>query len=166
MASRRAPLANVPNAVNSPFRSANATGGKRTRAQAGENTFGQPPAKKQIVELTEENEENLEPRRRNGATFISNDKLDEPFSKRTSNAPPSAFEKKLASVREKKPTPSQQPQQHKPVKTSHDIESVRQWQRHYRRQFPHFVFYFDKVPEDVRLKAVRQIQSLGAVSIG
>lgn len=170
MASRRAPLASVPNAVNSPFRNSQPLAGKRTRAQLGENVHGQPPAKKQLLEADNGNGENVDPLRRTGATVISHDKLDEPFStKRNSTAPPTAFERKLASVREKKPaTQPQQPQQraNQPHAAKGDnLESVRQWQRHYRRQFPQFVFYFDNIPDDVRLKAIRQVRSLGAVCI-
>jgi len=171
MASRRAPLATMPNAVNSPFRTSQAVAGKRTRAQLGENAYGQPPAKKQLLEGNNEGGENVDPLKRTGATVISNEKLDEPFStKRTSTAPPTAFERKLASVREKKPAQqSLQPQQLQRADRSQTIkgdnlENVRQWQRHYRRQFPQFVFYFDSVPDDVRQKAIRQVRSLGAVS--
>ena len=172
MASRRAPLATMPNAVNSPFRTTQAVAGKRTRA--GENVYGQPPAKKQLLEANNEGGENIDPLKRTGATVISNEKLDEPFlTKRTSTAPPTAFERKLASVREKKPAQQslqpQQPQQLQRADRSQTIkgdnlENVRQWQRHYRRQFPQFVFYFDSVPDDVRQKAIRQVRSLGAVS--
>ena len=161
----------MPNAVNSPFRTSQTVAGKRTRGQLGENVYGQPPAKKQLLEANNEGGENVDPLKSTGATVISNDKLDEPFStKRTSTAPPTAFERKLASVREKKPAPqTQQHQQLQRADRSHTIkgdnlENVRQWQRHYRRQFPQFVFYFDSVPDDVRQKAIRQVRSLGAVS--
>jgi regulatory subunit for Cdc7p protein kinase len=170
MASRRAPLATMPNAVNSPFRTTQSVAGKRTRAQLGENVYGQPPAKKQLLDANGEGGENIDPLKRT-ATVISNEKLDEPFlSKRTSTAPPTAFERKLASVREKKPAQQpQQPQQLQRADRSQalkgdNLENVRQWQRHYRRQFPQFVFYFDSVPDDVRQKAIRQVRSLGAVS--
>jgi regulatory subunit for Cdc7p protein kinase len=170
MASRRAPLATMPNAVNSPFRTTQSVAGKRTRAQLGENVYGQPPAKKLLLDANGEGGENVDPLKRT-ATVISNEKLDEPFlSKRTSTAPPTAFERKLASVREKKPAQQpQQPQQLQRADRSQalkgdNLENVRQWQRHYRRQFPQFVFYFDSVPDDVRQKAIRQVRSLGAVS--
>jgi regulatory subunit for Cdc7p protein kinase len=168
MASRRAPLATVPNAVNSPFRGSQPLAGKRARAPLGENVYGQPPAKKQVLDTNTVGGENIDPLRRTDATVISHDKLDEPFStKRTSTAQPTAFERKLAAVREKKPT-TQSQQQHSRVDRpqavkADNIESVRQWQRHYRRQFPQFVFYFDNVPDDVRAKAIRQVRSLGAV---
>ena len=163
MASRRAPLATVPNAVNSPFRSVAAVSGKRTRAQAGEPReviYGQPPAKKQAIESIERDDENVDPRRRHGVTVAASEKLEEPFGKRINHAP-TAFEKKLASVREKKPTP--QPRTDRSQKQHADnLESIRQWQKHYRRQFPLFVFYFDNISDDIRAKSMRQIYALGA----
>ncbi|KAH9827819.1 zinc finger protein [Teratosphaeria destructans] len=157
MASRRAPLANVPNAVNSPFRNLAATGGKRTRA--ADAVYGQPPAKKQVIEIVDDDGENLDPKRRSGVAIGAQDKVDEPFSRR-SNAPPTAFERKLAAARERKPSVQQQP--HRSLKDAQNIDSIRQWQKHYRKQFPSFVIYFDNVPDDVRSRTVRQIQSLGA----
>jgi regulatory subunit for Cdc7p protein kinase len=74
--------------------------------------------------------------------------------KKPGNAPPTAFERKLAAAR--KPASA-----HKP--TADSLESIRQWQRHYRKAFPQFVFYFESVPDDVRTKVSRQIQYLGAV---
>ncbi|KAI7139073.1 hypothetical protein KC337_g63 [Hortaea werneckii] len=65
MASRRVPLASVPHAANSPFRNGTTTSGKRTRAQ-GDSGLGQPPSKKQILELKDENDENVDPKRRAG----------------------------------------------------------------------------------------------------
>lgn len=165
MATRRAPLANVPNAINSPFRTVPAVVGKRTRTQAGEqreNVYGQPPSKKHIIETQDEEEENIDPRRRSGVPAVPQDKLDEPFAKRTHSAQPTAFEKKLASVREKKPATTQQRVERPQKQDGSNLESIRQWQKHYRRQFPQFVFYFESVSEDVRAKSMRSIQHLGA----
>jgi regulatory subunit for Cdc7p protein kinase len=167
MAGRRAPLQQIPNGVNSPFRSnanAAAAGGKRARTQAGEPrevVYGQPPAKKQIIEIPDDDVENVDPRTRDGVPVTAQEKLDEPFSRRTNNAQPTAFERKLASVREKKPAP--QPRIERPPKGSEEsLESVRQWRRHYRRQFPTFVFYFDSVPEEIRAKTSSQFRILGS----
>ena len=163
MTSKRAPLANVPNAVNSPFRNVAANNAKRTRAQAGDNreaVYGQPPTKKQVIEILDDDEENVDPRRRNGVPVAAQDKLEATFSKRANDKQPTAFEQKLASVREKRPTP--QPRVEPQKANGDNLENVRQWKRHYKRQFPQFVFYFESVPEDVRLKTTRQLQSLGA----
>uniref|UniRef100_A0A2D3UQM3 Related to DBF4-regulatory subunit for Cdc7p protein kinase n=1 Tax=Ramularia collo-cygni TaxID=112498 RepID=A0A2D3UQM3_9PEZI len=165
MASRRAPLADVPDAVNSPFRTAPAAGGKRTRTQAGDQrevVHGQPPSKKHIVEIQGEEDENTDPRRRSGVPATTCDKFEEPFAKRSQSTQPTAFEKKLASVREKKPATSQQRVERPQKQDGSNLESIRQWQRHYRRQFPQFVFYFESVADDVRAKSMRSIAHLGA----
>ncbi|SMQ49791.1 unnamed protein product [Zymoseptoria tritici ST99CH_3D1] len=159
MASRRQPLANVPNAINSPFHTlATAGSNKRTRAQAGDQreAHGQPPNKKQVVESYDEGDENTDPRRRSGVAVVLQDKPEEPFGKRLARSQPTAFEKKLAAVREKKLTSAERA--HK----QDNLESIRQWQRHYKRQFPSFVFYFDSVSDDVRQKSMRNISYLGA----
>ena len=44
-------------------------------------------------------------------------------------------------------------------------ESVRQWQRHYKKVFPDFVFYFESVPDEQRVRLLKQITALGAVCI-
>lgn len=165
MASRRAPLSNVPGAINSPFRGLAPISGKRTRAQAGEqkeSIYGQPPAKKQALEAATEDEENVDPRRRSRLSVTALDKLEEPFSKKRPGHIPTELEKKLASAREKKPTPQPSRTDRPQSKHVDNLESIRQWQKHYRRQFPYFVFYFDNVQEDVRHKHMRQIISLGA----
>ena len=171
MATKRAPLANVPNAVNSPFRNVAAAGGKRTRAaQLGDAVYGQPPAKKHVIEIIEDDdEENVDPNKKNGVAAMAHDRLDEPFSKR-SNAQPNAFERKLAAVRDRKPLPTPTPTtQHQSFtresaqkSNRESVDSIRQWQRHYRKQFPNFVIYFESVPDDVRHKTLRQIHALGA----
>ncbi|KAK3679593.1 Cdc7p-Dbf4p kinase complex regulatory subunit [Vermiconidia calcicola] len=161
MTNRREPLANVPNAVNSPFRTVGAANGKRTRAQAGDNrdaVHGQPPSKKQIIEIPDDNVENVDPKKRDGVPAAPRE---EPLLKRAYNTQPTALERKFASVRDKKTTPQQRAAQ--PPKTDGDnLETVRQWKRHYKRQFPQFEFYFESVSEEVRLKTSRQLQSLGA----
>lgn len=159
--SRRQPLTNIPNAVNSPFRNVAVGSGKRARTQAGEALYGQPPAKKQIIEIPDDDVENVDPRKRDGVPVTLHDKLEEPFSRRANNAQPTAFERKLASVREKKPAPQQRQDQSQKA-SAENVETIRQWRRHYKRQFPQFVFYFDSLPEDVRVKTARHVQSLGA----
>jgi regulatory subunit for Cdc7p protein kinase len=85
------------------------------------------------------------------------------FARRSNNANPSAFEKKLVAAREKERIP--QPKGSRNEKPSADtMDTIRQWQRHYRKAFPQFVFYFDSIPEDVRRKFSRQVVALGAVS--
>ncbi len=45
------------------------------------------------------------------------------------------------------------------------LENVRQWQKHYRKAFPNFVFYFESLPHEVRVRCLKQVNALGAVSL-
>jgi regulatory subunit for Cdc7p protein kinase len=45
----------------------------------------------------------------------------------------------------------------------HELERIRKWQKHYQEIFPTFVFYFESVPEDLRIKYTKQVVALGAV---
>jgi regulatory subunit for Cdc7p protein kinase len=154
MTSKRLPLANNSNAVNSPFRTLNPVSSKRSRPQDPRDA-GQPPTKKQVLDL--DHDENQQPRSLIRQSLASQEKDAQLFLKKPGNAPPTAFERKLAAAR--KPASAQKPLQ----RTADSLESIRQWQRHYRKAFPQFVFYFESVPDDVRTKVSRQIQYLGAV---
>lgn len=164
MASRRVPLANNPNAANSPFRGQAPVSGKRTRAQANDHreyNNGQPPLKRQMLDL--DHDENANPRTLTRQSFAQQEAEGRVFLRKPANAPQTALEKKLHAAREKKPPP-QKPVE-KPQKSADSLENIRQWQRHYRKAFPQYTFYFDRVPEDVRTKVSRQVQYLGAVSV-
>lgn len=153
MATRR-PLANVPNATNSPHR-AGLLPVKRARSNQMEIPYGQPPPKKQVMESIE-----YETRSTTCQNTNTDSKL---FARRSNNGNPSAFEKKLVAAREKERQPlvKHVKAEKAPADT---MDSIRQWQRHYRKAFPQFVFYFDSIPEDVRRRFSRQVIALGAVS--
>src|SRR5262245_16641762 len=85
MANRRVPLANLQHATNSPLR-ATAVGGKRQRSHASEQRdlpYGQPPPKKQMIEVDDAEA------RRTGLV-------------RRSGAPPTALTRKLEAARDQK----------------------------------------------------------------
>lgn len=44
-------------------------------------------------------------------------------------------------------------------------DTMLSWQKHYRKLFPSFRFYFDGVPEESRSRFLRHIISLGAVCL-
>ncbi|KAI4654273.1 uncharacterized protein J4E78_007318 [Alternaria triticimaculans] len=140
MSNRRVPLANLQNATNSPLR-ATAIGGKRQRSHASEQRdvpYGQPPPKKQLIEVDDAEA------RRHGLI-------------RRSGAQPTALTRKLEAARETK-APSKQAAQ----RASHDLETIRQWQRHYRKLFPQFAFYFDSVSEPQKDKLLNRARVLGS----
>jgi regulatory subunit for Cdc7p protein kinase len=158
MSGRRVPLSSNPNAVNSPYRPAAQAGSKQKRSYATiqrEEAYGQPPpAKKQMLE-------NHQPLRTPPRQSTTQSSLEgRVFTRKPNASQPSIFEKKCVAAREK-------PQQTliKAERTSEEnLETIRQWQKHYRKIFPSFVFYFESVPEDIRVKYTKQVLNLGAVS--
>jgi len=157
MSNRRAPLSSIPNAANSPYRTVAAAASKRSRVEAGlqEDLIydGQNPTKRQALE-TRTSTFRTPPRKQ--PLLAAGDGL---FGKRSQNKKPTAFERKLLAAKD-----VQEPQKiERPAGEA--LEGIRTWQKHYRRVFPMFVFYFESVPDDVRSRCARQIRSLGAVSL-
>lgn len=155
MSTRRAPLSSNPNAVNSPYR-APAVASKQKRSYAHlqrEDAYGQPPpAKKQMLDT----HTSRTPPRASTQSYPEGRVLT-----RKSNTQFSSFERRAA--------PSTRNTAHQSVKKSEktpeqDLETIRQWQKHYQKQFPSFVFFFESVPEDQRAKYIKQVVALGAVS--
>ena len=158
MSSRRIPLSNVPNGINSPFRAPAGATSKRPRAYStidGDAVFGEPPLKKKIVEA-----EDSGPRTPTRKHVLSAE--GRVFNQRPTNSQPTAFDRKLLAVKDKSIL-SRPPKVEKQVDKG--LETVRQWQEHYRKAFPSFVFYFESIPEDARKLCARQIVGLGAVRL-
>jgi len=162
MSTRRPPLANVPNATNSPLRMGGTVPAKRSRTASThlEIPYGQPPPKKQVIDGVEQDVRSPSRARSTAHQQPGDSRI---FSRRSNNAQPSAFERKLYAAREKDRQTAMKPvRNEKP--SAETLDTIRQWQRHYRKAFPTFVFYFDSIPEDVRGRCSRQVNALGAVS--
>lgn len=160
MSSRRVPLSSNPNAANSPYRAVAAAAVKQTlqkrshaTTQREEAYSQQPPAKKQMVQTqpmkTPTRQSSQAPEGR-------------VFTRKSNSSQANAFARRLEAVRTR---PVQQVQA-KVDKASEDtnLEKVKEWQKHYRRVFPKFVFYFESIPEDLRIRYAKQVTALGAVS--
>lgn len=158
MSTRRVPLSSNPNAANSPYRSVTAGAAKPKRSHATvqrEEAYGQPPpAKKHIVEVTHRGLK-TPPRQ-----SLNESAEGQVFSRRA-HAQPTAFDRKLEAVRRR---PAQQAVAKADKASEENLETIRQWQRHYRKVFPKFVFYFESISEDVRVRYAKQVTALGAVS--
>lgn len=108
----------------------------------------QPPNKRQIIEA-----EDLAPCTPSKRTVYATEargasrKLDNTFEKRVPNAKDRALNGRT--IRQEK---------------AEADETVRQWQKHYRKAFPEYVFYFESIADDVRRYLSRSISQLGAVS--
>ncbi|ODH48756.1 hypothetical protein GX48_05081 [Paracoccidioides brasiliensis] len=157
MSTLRVPLINVPNGTNSPHRGALASM-KRTRSihGQGENSYTHPPLKKQMVE---KDEYELTSRFPQKATVVSTE--GKVFTRKNTNSQPTAFEKKLVAVRDKDRNSTLRGAKYDRT-GGETVDTIRQWQKHYRKVFPQFVFYFESIPEDVRNKCSRHIMALGA----
>ena len=159
MSTRRAPLANNPNAANSPFRAVAAAAQKRSREQtdAQEDLFLDhlPPAKRQAVE--NDRPTLRTPTRRQPSQYTDGRAL----NKRPGNSQPTAFERRLLAAKNKQVEPKEEVQE----KVNESLDNIRQWQKHYRKAFPYFVFYFESIPDDVRTKYSKAVRILGAVSL-
>ena len=160
MSNRRAPLSSIPNAANSPYRTVTAAATKRSRVEAGLQEDlthdGQRSVKRQALEARVSSFR-TPPRKQ--ALLSAADTL---FGKRTQNKKPTTFERKLLAAKDSQQTQKAEGQERP---TGEALEGIRTWQRHYRKAFPMFVFYFESLPDDVRSRCYRQIRSLGAVSL-
>ncbi|OBT66916.1 hypothetical protein VE03_04253 [Pseudogymnoascus sp. 23342-1-I1] len=156
MSTRRVPLSSNPNAANSPYRGMTAGASKSKRSHATvqrEEAYGQPPpAKKHIVEVTHRGLK-TPPRQ------SLNDSAEGQVFSRRAHAQPTAFDRKLEAVRRR---PVQQAVAKADKASEENLETIRQWQRHYRKVFPKFVFYFESISEDVRVRYAKQVTALGA----
>jgi regulatory subunit for Cdc7p protein kinase len=160
MSSRRVPLSSNPNVVNSPLRASKLLQQQQQKRIQREEPYGQPPpAKKQILDHTTQRvlkspsqqpvsrlpqrQGQVVPQRRNGNSYES--KISKERSANTQNQLRHQEENKYA---------------------DDDMDVIRTWQKHHRAKFPKLVFFFEHVPEDVRVKMARQVAMLGAVCLG
>lgn len=165
MSNRRAPLTSVPNAVNSPYRIPTAAATKRSRQQLDQEDAlydQQPPVKRTAVS--------------NGRLALRTPPQKQSlqqvearvFGKRPGNAQPTAFERRLLEAKEKKPVDLlEREHEQRTQRTRNALDScegIRQWQKHYRKVFPTFVFYFESVPDETRARHAKFIRAFGAVS--
>ncbi|KAG0651585.1 Hsk1-interacting molecule 1 [Hyphodiscus hymeniophilus] len=157
MSSRRVPLSSNPNAANSPFRAAAASKQKRSYATIQrEESYGQPPpAKKQMLDI---NHTLRTPTHHQNIQSSAEGKV---FTRKSNPSQQSAFERKLVAARERE-RPAQQTVTKAEKTSEENLESIRAWQKHTRRSFPKFVFYFESGSEDARHKCIKQIVALGA----
>ena len=156
---RRIPLASNPNAANSPYRPFTASAAKRSRCEAEKQDDPihdqQPPSKKQAVDIVQTRPRT--PTRRQPLQYSES----RACIKKPTNAQPTSFERKLYAVKDKQ---TQQRTERQEKAAAESLNGIKQWQKHYRRVFPDFVFFFESVPADVRAKCSKQIRALGAVS--
>ncbi|SZF00111.1 unnamed protein product [Blumeria hordei] len=156
MSNRRTPLSNNPSAINSPFRAviSTSTSSKQKRSHANvqrEETYGQPPpAKKQMLEAH---------LLRTPPRFLNIHSLGlNALSRKDGSNQLTLLDRKLFTARERTQNSIAKPER----SVIEDQESIRQWQKHYRKIFPSFVFYFENVAPDIQAKYSKAVLILGA----
>ncbi|MCJ1404101.1 hypothetical protein MMC11_007326 [Xylographa trunciseda] len=157
MASRRVPLSSVPNAGNSPFRAVALAASKRSRLQSTnteEKRYDDPPPnKKHIVEINPSVPRTPPPRRQQPSAE------GRVFNGRPQDSQLTAFDRKLLAVKDR----AADAKVAKSEKVLDEpMDTLRQWQNHYKKAFPSFVFYFESVPEDSRRQYSKQLHTFGA----
>jgi regulatory subunit for Cdc7p protein kinase len=111
----------------------------------------EPPQKKQVVEKSVREDVPTTPRRKVPPAAARG----RVYERDSTTAQPTDFHRKLIASTKEAERPSIDPGDH----------TIRAWQKHYRKVFPTFVFYFDSIPDDIRGRFVKQINSFGAVSL-
>ncbi|KAG9237030.1 Dfp1/Him1, central region-domain-containing protein [Amylocarpus encephaloides] len=157
MSSRRQPLLSNLNAVNSPCRPPANVISKQKRSHANiqrEDAYGQPPpAKKQMLDSWQALRT---PPRQHSVRPQAEGRV---YTRRANGSQNPTLERRSVVVRER----NAQHTNTKADKTEDEnLETIRAWQKHYRKVFPTFVFYFESVPEDTRLKYTKHVTALGA----
>lgn len=144
MSSRRGPLASNPNVANSPLRGASTLSGypKQKRSYATvqrEEAYGQPPpVKKQALD--------------NGTQ--------RPVRSPSKLARPSTTIQRGAS---RLPTRGTSSKTQSTSRSTQEADNIEAWKKHHRTKFPHMIFYFESIPDDLRAKLTKKISYLGAV---
>ncbi len=158
--SRRVPLASLSNATNSPHRPLTNSGSKRPRSLANiSQQENEPPQKRLAVEKSSRDAHNnvATPQRQPAPTMAEG----RVFERGHGESGSTAFQKKLVAAREK----TAGLRVTKNVEATSKEDTIRTWQKHYRKLFPSYSFYFDGASEEARARFLRQITSLGAVCI-
>lgn len=150
-AARRPPLASIPHATNSPHRLLTNSGSKRPRNQANvSQQENEHPHKRQAVDRGD-----------TGPTTPSRHTAEgRVFDRGHGTSGSNAFQRKLAAAARDKGNMRVT----KVAEPAPKEDSIRQWQKYYRKLFPSFSFYFDNVGDDARARFVRHVTALGAVS--
>jgi regulatory subunit for Cdc7p protein kinase len=133
---------------------------KRPRAQANiSQQENEPPQKRQMVEKDAPGAQPATPRRKIPPSTVEG----RVFEKGTASRHPTAFQRKLVAARDRATTLKVTKSVEGP--TAQNLETIRQWQKHYRKVFPEYTFYFESIPEDFKGRLSRQIANLGAVRL-
>lgn len=167
MSSRRIPLSTNQNVANSPIRASAAASSKPKRTLANlqrEDAYAQPPpAKKQMLEsgIPRPLKSPAQPRAVKSQVTLQSRRNASTYESKLARERTGHHHQGLSTTATTTTTATATSSKY----TEKDLEEIRQWQSHHRARFPKMVFYFENIPEDIRVKVAKQITSLGAVRI-
>jgi regulatory subunit for Cdc7p protein kinase len=151
MSTRRTPLSSNPNAANSPLRGGSALQAKIKRSYAHvqrEEPYGQPPPlKKQILDSGAQRavrSPSTVAQRSRGVISATSQRQSGKSRTATTAVTQTSVEASARHIHER---------------------DFLNWQKQHRAKFPSFVFFFDRVSDDVRKGLLKHIVYLGAVSL-
>ncbi|KAJ9607060.1 Cdc7p-Dbf4p kinase complex regulatory subunit [Cladophialophora chaetospira] len=152
--SRRVPLASLSNATNSPHRSLTHSGTKRPRSLANLQQENEPPQKRAAVEKSS----------RAPATPLKQSQPPMPegrvFERSNGKNRSTAFQQKLVAAQNRDKTAGSRVTRNAEGAPKED-NSMKTWQRQYRKLFPTFRFYFDGFSDEAKSRFLRPILALG-----
>lgn len=156
MSSRRGPLTSNPNVANSPMRGlASALHAKQKPSHASiqrEDSYGQPPAKKQALESAASRP----------AAARSPSKIPRTHTLAQRGVPASTTASSTRTAVKDRTSRSAATTSSRHAAAQEDSHKE-VWKKHYRAKFPKMVFYFESIPDDIRAKLTKRVTYLGAV---
>ena len=156
---RRVPLASLSNATNSPHRPLTNSGSKRPRSVANvSQQENEPPHKRLALERAARGAHNPVTPQKQSQPPVPEGRV---FERGHGESGSTAFQRKLVAARDRDRITGLRVT--KNADASAKEESIRQWQKHYRKLFPTFRFYFDGFSDDTKSRFLRPIIALGAV---
>ncbi|KIY00439.1 uncharacterized protein Z520_04124 [Fonsecaea multimorphosa CBS 102226] len=158
--SRRVPLASISNATNSPHRPLTNSSSKRPRSIANvSQQENEPPHKRLAIDRTGREVFNPATPQKQSHPPLPEGRV---FERGHGESASTAFQRRLVAARDRDRTAGLRVTKNVDTLPKEDTAEFKAWQRHYRKLFPSFRFYFDGFPEDVKSRFLRHITALGA----
>ncbi|KAH0843581.1 hypothetical protein AYO21_11268 [Fonsecaea monophora] len=158
--SRRVPLASIANATNSPHRPLTNSSSKRPRSIANvSQQENEHPHKRLAIDRAGREVYNPATPQKQSHLALTEGRV---FERSHGESASTAFQRRLVASRDKDRTAAGLRVTKNIETLSKEDSGLKMWQRHYRKVFPSFRFYFDGFPEEVKSRFLRHITALGA----
>ncbi|OAP58268.1 hypothetical protein AYL99_07358 [Fonsecaea erecta] len=157
--SRRVPLASISNATNSPHRLLTNSSSKRPRSIANvPQQENEPPHKRLAIDRAGREVFNPATPQKQSHPPLPEGRV---FERSNAESTSTAFQRRLVAARDRERPAGLRVTKNIDALAKED-SGLKAWQRHYRKLFPSFRFYFDGFSEEVKARFLRHITALGA----